>query len=84
MKNNEIEQTNARRSFLKKAAYVVPTVIAISQITSPLSAQAASSRTVRSPGRTGSGQSQDFGTIQLGQVRAGNCRRHRPITESDQ
>ncbi|MBP7227085.1 MAG: hypothetical protein KBA17_11140 [Aliarcobacter sp.] len=45
MKNNEIEQTNARRSFLKKAAYVVPTVIAISQITSPMSAQAASSRT---------------------------------------
>ena len=45
MKNNEIEQTNARRSFLKKAAYVVPTVIAISQITSPMSAQAAGSKT---------------------------------------
>lgn len=40
MKNNEIEQTNARRSFLKKAAYVVPTVIAISQITNPTSAEA--------------------------------------------
>jgi cytosine/uracil/thiamine/allantoin permease len=42
MKNNEIEQTNSRRSFMKKAAYAVPTVIAISQLTSPMTAAAAS------------------------------------------
>ena len=40
MKNNEIEQTNSRRSFMKKAAYAVPTVIAISQLTNPTSAEA--------------------------------------------
>ena len=40
MKNNEIEQTNSRRSFMKKAAYAVPTVIAISQLTNPVSAAA--------------------------------------------
>ena len=42
MKNNEIKKTNSRRSFMKKAAYAVPTVIAISQLTSPMVAQAAS------------------------------------------
>ena len=42
MKNNEIEQTNSRRSFMKKAAYAVPTVIAISQLTSPMTAAASS------------------------------------------
>ena len=42
MKNNEIKNTNSRRSFMKKAAYAVPTVIAISQLTSPMVAQAAS------------------------------------------
>ena len=45
MKNNEIENTNSRRSFMKKAAYAVPTVIAISQLTSPMAAQAASKLT---------------------------------------
>ena len=40
MKNNEIKNTNSRRSFMKKAAYAVPTVIAISQLTSPMGAQA--------------------------------------------
>lgn len=50
MKNNEMEKTNSRRSFIRKAAYAVPTVIAISQITSPMSAQAASSRTQIKPG----------------------------------
>ena len=45
MKNNEIEKTNSRRSFMKKAAYAVPTVIAISQLTSPMAAQAASKLT---------------------------------------
>jgi hypothetical protein len=42
MKNNELEKVNSRRSFMKKAAYAVPTVIAISQLTSPMTAQAAS------------------------------------------
>ena len=45
MKNNEIEKTNSRRSFMKKAAYAVPTVIAISQLTSPMAAQAVSKLT---------------------------------------
>ena len=45
MKNNELEKTNSRRSFMKKAAYAVPTVIAISQLTSPISAAAASKLT---------------------------------------
>ena len=45
MKNNEIKNTNSRRSFMKKAAYAVPTVIAISQLTSPMAAQAASKLT---------------------------------------
>ena len=40
MKNNEIKNTNSRRSFMKKAAYAVPTVIAISQLTSPVAAHA--------------------------------------------
>ena len=40
MKNNEIEKTNSRRSFMKKAAYAVPTIIAISQLTNPTSAEA--------------------------------------------
>ena len=39
MKNNE-NKIEARRSFLKKAAYAVPTVIAISQITNPVIAGA--------------------------------------------
>lgn len=40
MKNKEIENRSSRRSFIKKAAYVVPTVIALSQITNPTSAEA--------------------------------------------
>ena len=44
MKNNEIKNTNSRRSFMKKAAYAVPTVIAISQLTSPIAAQANTSK----------------------------------------
>jgi hypothetical protein len=39
MKNNE-NKIESRRNFLKKAAYAVPTVIAISQITNPLVAGA--------------------------------------------
>ena len=31
MKNNEIENTNSRRSFMKKAAYAVSIVLAISK-----------------------------------------------------
>ncbi len=45
MKNNEIEKTNSRRSFMKKAAYAVPTVIAISQLTSPVAAHASKFQT---------------------------------------
>ena len=48
MKNNEIKNTNSRRSFMKKAAYAVPTVIAISQLTSPMAVQAASKLSVGS------------------------------------
>lgn len=44
MKNNEIEKTNSRRSFMKKAAYAVPTIIAISQLTSPVAAHAGASQ----------------------------------------
>jgi hypothetical protein len=44
MKNNDLEQTNSRRSFMKKAAYAVPTVIAISQLTSPIAAHAGASK----------------------------------------
>ena len=40
MKNNNLEQLNSRRSFMKKAAYSVPTIIAISQLTNPTSAEA--------------------------------------------
>lgn len=40
MKNNKVEQSSSRRNFMKKAAYAVPTVIALSQITNPTSAEA--------------------------------------------
>jgi hypothetical protein len=46
MKNNE-NKIEARRSFLKKAAYAVPTVIAISQITNPMSAAAKTASTAK-------------------------------------
>ena len=39
------DKIESRRSFLKKAAYAVPTVIAISQLTNPVTAQAASKLT---------------------------------------
>jgi hypothetical protein len=39
MKNNE-NKTQSRRNFLKKAAYAVPTVIALGQITNPTTAAA--------------------------------------------
>ena len=47
MKNNEIKNTNSRRSFMKKAAYAVPTVIAISQLTNPVTAAAATASSVK-------------------------------------
>lgn len=34
------DKIESRRSFLKKAAYAVPTIVAISQITNPTSAEA--------------------------------------------
>jgi hypothetical protein len=46
MKNNE-NKIESRRSFLKKAAYAVPTVIAISQITNPVSAAAKTASTIK-------------------------------------
>jgi hypothetical protein len=51
MKNNE-NKIESRRNFLKKAAYAVPTVIAISQITNPMSATAAASTTKLKTGGT--------------------------------
>jgi|GEM_PF-5617635 len=41
MENNE-KKVESRRSFLKKAAYAVPTVIALGQITNPVTSAAAS------------------------------------------
>lgn len=38
MENNK--KVEERRNFLKKAAYAVPTIVAISQITNPTSAEA--------------------------------------------
>ena len=46
MKNNE-NKIESRRNFLKKAAYAVPTVIAISQITNPMSAAARTASTAK-------------------------------------
>lgn len=39
MKNNKVE---SRRSFIRKAAYAVPTVIALGQITNPVKSSAGS------------------------------------------
>lgn len=41
MENNE-KKVQSRRSFLKKAAYAVPAVVALGQITNPVKSSAAS------------------------------------------
>jgi hypothetical protein len=46
MKNNE-NKIESRRNFLKKAAYAVPAVVAISQITNPMSAAAKTASTTK-------------------------------------
>lgn len=50
--------SSSRRAFLKKAAYTVPTVIALGQITNPIKSEAASF--------TGGGKSNTNGTPNTG------------------
>ena len=62
MKNNE-NKIESRRNFLKKAAYAVPTVIAISQITNPLVAGASTIK-----GTTPSTTNPNVLTVQVKQI----------------
>lgn len=45
-------EENSRRAFLKKAAYVAPTIVALGSITKPISAMASGPTTVN-PGNSG-------------------------------
>lgn len=60
--NNKVE---SRRSFLKKAAYAVPAVVALGQITNPVKSSAGSfvggGKEVKNDGTTPTSQSTDRG-----------------------
>ena len=56
--NKKNSTVSSRRAFLKKAAYTVPTVIALGQITNPIKSEAAS---FTGGGTSNTGGSQDTG-----------------------